>query len=198
MLDYYDPLLILKHLEAIRTLFLPLLNKKAVDAADQYLVQLKRRKKLKNPTFIGVHVRRTDYLSWIKTQFKGTPVDENYFKYAFEQFRKKYEEPIFVVLSDDRKWCMTHLKDMGSDVVFPVLKTDLVEPAVQDFVLLVQTNHTIFDYGSFGFLSSLLAGGDTMYATGYSVKKHPILQALHKAAPWNWEHVDVSQGHIFY
>ena len=28
------------------------------------------------------------------------------------KFRKKYEEPIFVVLSDDRKWCMTHLKDM--------------------------------------------------------------------------------------
>ena len=36
-----------------------------------FAVQLKRRKKLRNPTFIGVHVRRTDYLSWIKTQFKG-------------------------------------------------------------------------------------------------------------------------------
>ena len=28
------------------------------------------------------------------------------------KFRKKYEEPIFLVLSDDRKWCMTHLRNM--------------------------------------------------------------------------------------
>ena len=34
----------------------------------------------------------------------------------------------------------------------------------------------VYDYGSFGFFGSFLAGGQTMVATGYSQKKHPILK----------------------
>ena len=42
-----------------------------------------------------------------------------------------------------------------------------MDPVIMDFLLLTQTNHTIYDYGSFGFWGSVLAGGTTMVADGY-------------------------------
>ena len=36
-----------------------------------------------------------------------------------------------------------------------------------DFQFLTQANHTIYDYGSFGFWGAVLAGGTTMLADGY-------------------------------
>ena len=38
---------------------------------------------------------------------------------------------------------------------------------VLDIILLIQANHTIYDYGSFGFWGAVLAGGTTMVADGY-------------------------------
>ena len=43
----------------------------------------------------------------------------------------------------------------------------LVVVVVIDFLLLTQANHTIYDYGSFGFWGAVLAGGATMLADGY-------------------------------
>ena len=42
-----------------------------------------------------------------------------------------------------------------------------MDPVIMDFLLLTQTNHTIYDYGSFGFWGAVLAGGTTMLADGY-------------------------------
>ena len=53
----------------------------------------------------------------------------------------------------------------GQDIVFPELSG--ADPVVMDFILLTQTNHTIYDYGSFGFWGALIAGGTTMVADGY-------------------------------
>ena len=41
------------------------------------------------------------------------------------------------------------------------------DPVIMDFILLTQTNHTIYDYGSFGFSAAVTAGGSTMVADGY-------------------------------
>ena len=73
----------------------------------------------------------------------------------------------------------------GQDVVFPELsggsesspvimdfllltQVDMVVMLVMvDFQFLTQANHTIYDYGSFGFWGAVLAGGTTMLADGY-------------------------------
>ena len=55
----------------------------------------------------------------------------------------------------------------GEDVVFPELSESGGDPVVMDFLLLTQANHTIYDYGSFGFWGAVLAGGTTMVADGY-------------------------------
>ena len=55
----------------------------------------------------------------------------------------------------------------GDDVVFPEFSESGFDPVVMDFLLLTQANHTIYDYGSFGFWAAVLAGGTTMLADGY-------------------------------
>ena len=56
----------------------------------------------------------------------------------------------------------------GQDVVFPELSEGgESDPVIMDFLLLTQANHTIYDYGSFGFWGAVLAGGTTMLADGY-------------------------------
>ena len=58
---------------------------------------------------------------------------------------------------------------------------------------MFQTNHTIYDYGSFAFWGAVLAGGRVMLADGYSAKLHPILAAVKKVPPAGWTTVDVSK-----
>ena len=53
----------------------------------------------------------------------------------------------------------------GQDVVFPEFSSR--DPVIMDFLLLTQANHTIYDYGSFGFWGAVLAGGTTKLADGY-------------------------------
>ena len=82
----------------------------------------------------------------------------------------------------------------------------VVMVVVMDFLVLTQANHTIYDYGSFGFWVAVLAGGTTMLADGYrfenhrkfsfeelfcSKRPHPILAAIRKKPPEGWTRVNV-------
>ena len=54
------------------------------------------------------------------------------------------------------------------DMVVMLVMVDMVAMLVMmDFQFLTQANHTIYDYGSFGFWGAVLAGGTTMLADGY-------------------------------
>ena len=54
------------------------------------------------------------------------------------------------------------------DMVVILVMVDMVVMLVMvDFQFLTQANHTIYDYGSFGFWGAVLAGGTTMLADGY-------------------------------
>ena len=52
-------------------------------------------------------------------------------------------------------------------MVFIVKVVLVILVVVLDIILLIQANHTIYDYGSFGFWGAVLAGGTTMVADGY-------------------------------
>ena len=72
-------------------------------------------------------------------------------------------------LKEDNLKCSSGPREhlVGEDVVFPELSAGGDDPVVMDFLLLTQANHTIYDYGSFGFWGAVLAGGTTMLADGY-------------------------------
>ena len=109
---------------------------------------------MKNITYVGVHVRRTEYIGYLKRKFKASLVKPDYFLRQMNVFRNKYKRVMFVVVSDDPKWCERELR--GDDAV--VMKTN--SPA-QDLAIMAACNHSIIDYGTYGVWGAILSGGDT-------------------------------------
>lgn len=112
-----------------------------------------------NVTFVGVHVRRGDYMKgWLQV-YDGVPVNEAFFREAVRYFRDKYgEKVIFVAISDDRLWCIKHLSSQFGMYV----PADAPSPA-HDLALLAHCNHSVLSYGTFGFWGAYLAGGEVLY-----------------------------------
>lgn len=113
---------------------------------------------LPNVTFVGVHVRRGDYKKGWLEAFEGVPVNMEYFQKAFQYFRKKYNNVIFIAVSDDRTWCSEKLsKELTVHV------PEEAPSAAHDLAILANCNHTVITYGTFGFWGAYLAGGEVLY-----------------------------------
>ncbi|XP_023235996.1 galactoside 2-alpha-L-fucosyltransferase 2-like [Centruroides sculpturatus] len=138
-----------------------------VSYVQTFLLTLREQKP--KALFVGVHVRRTDYCKWLK-KYSGRKVNLLYFNEAFKYFRNKYSNVIFIVVSDDRRWCRKYLTKWSDVVVAPT-----PPEAAYDLALLSQCNHTIITYGTFGFWGAYLAGGDTVYFAEYLMPNSTFL-----------------------
>lgn len=110
---------------------------------------------LKDVTRIGLHVRRTDFLTLNINRFPP----HQYFRNAMNYFRVKYDNIVFIVASDDYDWCFSHA-DFNSSEVY------IIGPgneAATDMAILSGCNHTITAGGTFAWWSAYLAGGDVIY-----------------------------------
>lgn len=57
-------------------------------------------------TYVGVHVRRTDYIGYLWQRIRAKPAPISYYFNAMNYFSAKYERPIvYVVVSDNIEWC---------------------------------------------------------------------------------------------
>jgi hypothetical protein len=67
-------------------------------------------------TVIGVHVRMKDYLE-LPSTYNGDVIvpQEKYCIRARDYFKKKYDDPLFLVFSNDMKWVQENVR--GPDVV---------------------------------------------------------------------------------
>jgi len=112
-------------------------------------------------TFVGVHARRTDYKSAIYNMFGIwlSPPAESYFRRAMQHYRQRYSNVVFLVVSDDMRWCREHLSTLEDVVLFPGGNS---HPALLDLALLANCNHTVMTYGTFALTGALLAGGETV------------------------------------
>ncbi|XP_069803650.1 galactoside alpha-(1,2)-fucosyltransferase 2-like isoform X2 [Dendropsophus ebraccatus] len=143
--------------------------------ANQVLESIKGSRK--NVTYIGVHVRRGDYVNVMPNVWKGVVADRGYLKKAMNYFRNKYEEPVFVVTSNGMKWCKQNIDNSRGDVYF---SGDGYESTPgKDFALLVGCNHTIMTIGTFGFWASYLVGGETIYLTNFTLPESEFLKLFH-------------------
>ncbi|XP_063609357.1 galactoside 2-alpha-L-fucosyltransferase SEC1-like [Penaeus indicus] len=106
-----------------------------------------------NTTVVSVHVRRRDYTTYILKHYNLTQLDETYFRRAFQHFRDRVVNPVFVVVSDDHSWCHKVLE--GGDVVVAGSQKN----PVNDIALLSLGDHTIISYGTFSFMGATLAQG---------------------------------------
>ncbi|XP_045607864.2 galactoside alpha-(1,2)-fucosyltransferase 2-like isoform X1 [Procambarus clarkii] len=116
------------------------------------------------PTFVGFHIRRTDYYFMIKQMWGGHVPSERYYRRAMDHFRRNYNYVIFVVASDEPK----HVTEtLGGD---PDVFLAPGHSAEEDLGILAACNHSIMTVGTFGFWGSYLAGGEVLFPnTTYSV-----------------------------
>ncbi|XP_063588178.1 galactoside alpha-(1,2)-fucosyltransferase 2-like isoform X2 [Penaeus indicus] len=141
--------------------FSPSLRKQANDI----LTHVKRKVKTKSPeiTFVGVHIRRTDYIKYIK-KYNTTIPSQAYYVRAMKYYREKYSHPVFIMASDDPKYCKKAFKTF-KDVVVIQGNREL------DMATLAACNHSIISVGSFSFWTGYLSGGEVVYPNkSYSLK----------------------------
>jgi galactoside 2-L-fucosyltransferase 1/2 len=111
-------------------------------------------KGVKNITYVGVHVSRTDYKGNLKYLYNDSMVKPDFFLKQMNLLRNKYKPIMFVVVSDYPEWCERELH--VDDVV--VIRNN--SPA-QDLAIMAACNHSIIDYGTYGMWGATLSGGDT-------------------------------------
>ncbi|XP_029440308.1 galactoside 2-alpha-L-fucosyltransferase 2-like [Rhinatrema bivittatum] len=145
------------------------------DEANKYLEKVKGSRR--NATFIGVHVRRGDYVHIMPNTWKGVVADKAYLEKAIGYFRSKYQEPVFIVTSNGIGWCKENINASRGDVYF---SGDGVESSPgKDFALLAHCNHTIMTIGTFGYWAGYLAGGETVYLTNFTLPDSEFLKVMH-------------------
>ncbi|XP_030155564.1 galactoside alpha-(1,2)-fucosyltransferase 1 [Lynx canadensis] len=141
-------------------------------------------------TFVGVHVRRGDYLRVMPHRWKGVVGDRAYLRQAMDWFRARHEDPVFVVTSNGMEWCRENMDTSRGDVIFA---GDGQEGSPgRDFALLTQCNHTIMTIGTFGFWAAYLTGGDTVYLANFTLPDSNFLKIFKPEAAFLPEWVGIN------
>uniref|UniRef100_A0A8C0N8B6 L-Fucosyltransferase n=1 Tax=Canis lupus familiaris TaxID=9615 RepID=A0A8C0N8B6_CANLF len=141
-------------------------------------------------TFVGVHVRRGDYVQVMPNVWKGVVADQRYLEQALDWFRTRYNSPIFVVTSNGMAWCRQNINSSRGDVVFA--GNGIESSPAKDFALLTQCNHTIMTIGTFGIWAAYLAGGETIYLANYTLPDSPFLKIFKPEAAFLPEWVGIA------
>ncbi|KAM8927006.1 galactoside alpha-(1,2)-fucosyltransferase 2-like [Pelodytes ibericus] len=141
---------------------------------ESYAYLAKVRGDRKNVTFVGVHVRRGDYVHVMPNTWKGVVADKGYLQKAMDYFRNKYQNPLFLVTSNGMDWCKENINNSLGDVHFA---GDGKEGSPgRDFALLAHCNHTIMTIGTFGYWAGYLVRGETIFLSNYTLPDSPFLK----------------------
>uniref|UniRef100_A0A8C8SSN8 L-Fucosyltransferase n=1 Tax=Pelusios castaneus TaxID=367368 RepID=A0A8C8SSN8_9SAUR len=158
------------------------------EEANQYLAGLRGPRQ--NVTYVGIHVRRGDYIRVMPQIWKGVVADKAYLEKAMSYFRAKYQELVFVVTSNEMKWCQENINASQGDVYF---SGDGKESSPgRDFALLAHCNHTIMTIGTFGIWAGYLTRGETIYLANYTLPDSPFLQLFKPEAAFLPEWIGIN------
>ncbi|KAL7645463.1 UNVERIFIED_CONTAM: hypothetical protein RMT77_003849 [Armadillidium vulgare] len=141
--------------------------------AAKYILEnaLKTRKLDKSGIIlVGTHVRRSDYIGYTQKVHIRYPSDE-YYTNAFNLFRLKCKNAIFIVVSDDIQWCEEKLS--APDVI--IAGNGNTNNPLIDFTLLTLCDHHIRGLGTFGFTSAFLGTGSAVIFRRRDLDEKPIL-----------------------
>ncbi|XP_069803424.1 galactoside alpha-(1,2)-fucosyltransferase 2-like [Dendropsophus ebraccatus] len=142
------------------------------DEANSHLKKLKGTKV--NVTYVGVHVRRGDYMKVMAKERMGVIAGKSYLQQAMDYFRQKYANPLFVVTSNGMDWCRKNIDNTLGDVYF--VGNGVESSPAHDLALLAHCNHTIMTIGTFGYWAAYLVGGETIYLTNFTLPDSPYLK----------------------
>ncbi|CAF1339717.1 unnamed protein product, partial [Didymodactylos carnosus] len=122
--------------------------------------QLKQSFHSSDYTWIGIHIRRGDFLTFFKV---SSSVE--YLTSSMNYYRLKYPRSVFIIASDDKDWCLKHFGKRTDVIVTP--KTYFHG---HDMAALALCEHLIATAGSYGWWAGFLAGGDVVHDLSYPVR----------------------------
>lgn len=130
--------------------------------AKHFLEKIAIEKSIDEPTFVGVHIRRTDYEAALQKdrKSKGFYLSKAYYWSAMDHFRHYFTNVIFVIASDDQEWCHQHFANVA-DIVFTTTPKNLKLASAErqvllDMSILISCHHSIISFGTFSFWSAYL------------------------------------------
>jgi len=174
--------LLKKHLPYVQQYHLNF-NKNLQKKIQSVIQEIRTSSGLKDPIFIGVHVRRTDWYAAVSPRFGAKMLEEKkYYLAGVSYYKKKLvtSDVLFLVFSDDMKWCRENLQHPS--VVFAGGSTP-----EEDLALLSSLNHTLIGYGSYGLWGGFLAGGEVVVPE--SIKQFPGTASETAPRIWNWTYL---------
>lgn len=121
--------------------------------------------------FVGVHIRRGDFLDGYNVKKGYTVADKVYLDKAMRYYENKYKMVVFVICSDDTAWSQENL---DSDKYFIMYSKFPASNPQFDMCLLSKCNHSIITVGTFGWWGAWLAGGETVYYRDYPQMQSPL------------------------
>ena len=201
------------------------------ETAQAFLLKCKKMSFELDVWFIGIHVRRTDYIHHLDVTQDGKPVTKRYFQRAIsrmeENLQKDFEnvpkvcfqypevvnhdrnngvsffsyltthylsafQLLYIVTSDDPGWCKGQF-DFKDKLLFHSAdaKNELnLNLRDLDMAIAANCNHTIYDYGTFGFWGAYLSGGYTILAQNMGPGINWGIENVKAANIDNWERLD--------
>ena len=112
-------------------------------------------------TYIGFHVRRTDFEAYVRKKYGRTLPDTEYFDRALAYYRHRFADALFIVCSDDLDFVTERLRARQNDDIVIAGNRDIGDPG-RDMALLSACNHSVVTVGTYGFWGAYLAGGTVL------------------------------------
>ena len=101
---------------------------------------------------------------------------------------------MFVVASDDLEWSKKELNQITGETFHYSSECNHLNTGIEsklfDMALLSKGNHSIYDYGTYGFWCSYLAGGHTVLAHHMGNRTNNAVKNVKAAKLKNWHFID--------
>ena len=111
---------------------------------------IQQEKTLQDEIFVGIHVRRADYLE----DQKFNICDIHFYREAIDHFIAKEKSTKIIFFSDDINWCRNMFK--GSNFYFSKTAENKL-PSIYDFKLLSLCRHFIIPNSTFSWWAAYLS-----------------------------------------
>ena len=105
---------------------------------------------------IAIQIRKTDYLTIKKNQFIFEDLTPEYFEASLNYLKKKLNNPIILIFSDDNDWVKSNLKFIKDESI--IIEDEWKGPKYQfSMYLMNKCNNHIISNSSFGWWGAFLA-----------------------------------------
>ena len=108
---------------------------------------------------------------------------------------------MFVVASDDMQWCEEEFNKIKNETFYYAWDfhhslNGNIQEDVFDLALLSKCNHSIYDYGTFGFWAAYIAGGHTVLADHPGNGNNEEIRNIKSAKLKNWHFIPAQEYNI--